>query len=66
MANQPRFRATSFRLDPELRRRAQAAVGQVDSTLTAHVSAFLSWVVGDTDELPARPTARIPNEKTER
>lgn len=58
MPSQHRFPAITPRPDPELKRRAQIAVAQVDSDLNAHVIAFLRWLVHDTDELPARPKER--------
>jgi hypothetical protein len=48
-------RARTYRPDPELYERAQAAVKQVDSTMNEHINAFLRWLVRDTDELPDRP-----------
>lgn len=60
MPNQHRFPAITPRPSPELRDRAKRAVAEVDSTLNRHVIDFLSWLVGDTDELPARPIRRIP------
>lgn len=48
-------RARTYRPDPELYERAQAAVKKVDSTMNDHINAFLSWLVRDTDELPERP-----------
>lgn len=47
--------ARTFRPEPELHTRAKAAVAEVDSTLNAHINAFLQWLVRDTDELPRRP-----------
>lgn len=47
--------AAVYRPDPELYRRAQVAASEVGSDMNAHVIAFLRWLVGDTDELPARP-----------
>ncbi len=47
--------ARVYRPDPELYQRAQAAVEQVGSNMNAHVIAFLSWLAGDTNELPPRP-----------
>lgn len=52
--------AKTYRPEPELHERAKAAVAEVDSTLNAHISAFLRWLVRDTDELPARPANRVP------
>ncbi|MGW4241175.1 hypothetical protein [Nocardia sp. NPDC004722] len=60
MPNQHRHPNKGFRPDPELYERAKIAVGQVDSTITAHLAGFLSWLVGDTDELPERPPKPIP------
>jgi hypothetical protein len=58
MPNKHRHPAITPRPEPELKRRAQAAVAEVGSDLNAHVIAFLRWLVGDTDELPARPDPR--------
>jgi hypothetical protein len=52
--------AKTYRPEPELHARAKAAVAEVDSTLNAHITAFLQWLVRDTDELPARPANRVP------
>ncbi|MFF0777067.1 hypothetical protein [Streptomyces sp. NPDC003720] len=51
--------ARTFRPDSvELYEQAKDAVAQVDSTLNAHINAFLRWLVGETDELPERPAAQ--------
>ncbi|AOS94737.1 MULTISPECIES: hypothetical protein [Mycobacterium avium complex (MAC)] len=63
MPSQHRYPAITPRPEPELRERAKIAVSQVDSTLNAHVIEFLRWLVRDTDELPARPSRRIPRSK---
>jgi hypothetical protein len=55
MPSRHRNPAAVYRPDPELHARAKAAVADVDSDLNAHVIGFLRWLVGDTDELPARP-----------
>lgn len=55
MPSQHRNPAITPRPDPELKRRAQKAVAEVDSNLNAHIIGFLRWLVGDTDELPKRP-----------
>jgi hypothetical protein len=55
MPSQHRYPAITPRPDPDLKRRAQEAVAEVNSDLNAHVIGFLRWLVGDTDELPARP-----------
>lgn len=61
MPSQHRNPAITPRPPVELRDRAYAAVDEVGSNLNAHVIAFLQWLVGDTDELPARPEMRIPD-----
>ncbi|MFG2001612.1 hypothetical protein ACGFNU_20920 [Spirillospora sp. NPDC048911] len=61
MPNKHAYPAITPRPHPELKRRAQEAVAEVGSTLNAHVIAFLEWLVGDTDELPARPGPKKPN-----
>ena len=49
--------ARTFRPDSlELYEKAKDAVAGVDSTLNAHINAFLRWLVGGTDELPERPS----------
>ncbi|MFF0741254.1 hypothetical protein ACFYVL_12730 [Streptomyces sp. NPDC004111] len=48
--------AVVCRPSPELHRRAKIAVAEVDSDINAHIIAFLHWLVGDTDELPDRPS----------
>lgn len=50
-----RYPAKTFRPEPELYVRAQAAVADVGSDMQAHIVAFLHWLTHDTDELPARP-----------
>jgi hypothetical protein len=51
--------ARTFRPDSvELYEKAKHAVADVDSTLNAHINAFLRWLVGETDELPERPSPR--------
>jgi hypothetical protein len=62
VANRHRFTSTTYRVDPELRRRARVAVEQVGSDMNGHVVAFLRWLVGDTDELPPRPPERVPDD----
>lgn len=49
-----------YRPDRELHRRAKLAVADVGSDLNAHVIGFLGWLVGDTDQLPARPAEAVP------
>ncbi|WP_131824346.1 hypothetical protein [Mycobacteroides abscessus] len=58
MPNKHRWPATSFRVDPELRERAKIAAAEVDSSLKAHIEAWLRWLVHDTDDLPTRPPRR--------
>ena len=55
-----RIPAKTYRPEPELLERAKAAVAEVDSNLNTHINAFFLWLVRDTDELPARPAARVP------
>jgi hypothetical protein len=62
MPNKHRYPAITPRPHPDLKRRAQEAVAEVGSDLNAHVIAFLHWLVGDTDELPARPQPKKPTE----
>jgi hypothetical protein len=47
--------AKTFRPEPALYARAQAAVAEVDSDMQAHIVAFLRWLTHETDELPPRP-----------
>lgn len=61
MPGQHQLPAGIYRADEELRKRAITAAGEVDSNLNAHITAFLQWLVGDTDELPPRPGHRVTN-----
>ena len=56
-----RFPAGIYRTDEQLRKRAIAAADEVGSDLNKHITAFLEWLVGDTDELPPRPGHRVTN-----
>ncbi|GAA3118998.1 hypothetical protein GCM10010466_07350 [Planomonospora alba] len=56
MPNKHKYASAVYRPDPELHRRAKEAVAAVGSNMNAHIIGFLSWLVGDTDELPPRPT----------
>lgn len=47
--------AKTYRPDPELHERAKVAVAEVDSTLNAHINAFLRWLTHETNQLPPRP-----------
>lgn len=47
--------AKTFRPEPELYARSQAAVAEVGSDMQAHLIAFLRWLTHETDVLPARP-----------
>lgn len=47
--------AKTFRPDPELYAKGMRAVAAVDSTMNAHLCAFLRWLTHETDELPRRP-----------
>ncbi len=55
-----RHPAITPRPPAELKKRADQAVKQVDSTLNAHIVAFLEWLVHDRAEPPARPEKPIP------
>lgn len=55
MPNQHRYPAVVFRPPPELHARAKDTVRQAGSDLNAHLVSYLRWLVGDTDQLPARP-----------
>ncbi|WP_236257943.1 hypothetical protein [Streptomyces hygroscopicus] len=57
MPSQHRNPAAVYRPDPDLYRRAQAAVAVVGSDMNAHIIGFLHWLVGDTDDLPVRPSS---------
>ncbi|WP_147317730.1 hypothetical protein [Streptomyces spongiicola] len=54
MPSRHRYPAVVFRPPPELHERAKRAVAEVGSDMNAHVVEFLRWLVGDTDDLPAR------------
>lgn len=62
MPSQHRVPAGIYRTDEALRKRAIAAAAEVDSCLNTHINGFLLWLVGDTDELPARPSAHRTGE----
>jgi len=66
MPSKHRYPAITPRPDPELRDRAKLAVTEVGSPLNRHVIDFLRRLVGDTDELPARPNQRIPSRDDDR
>ncbi|MFC9999651.1 hypothetical protein [Nocardia sp. NPDC127526] len=54
-------RARVYRPDDVLYERAQAAASDVGSNMNAHIIEFLRWLVGDTDDLPARPAKPVPS-----
>jgi hypothetical protein len=56
MPSRHRNPAVVYRPDPELHKRAKKAVAEVGSDINSHVIAFMQWLVGDTNELPERPT----------
>lgn len=56
MPSQHQLPAGICRADEALRKRAIVAAAQVDSCLNTHINGFLLWLVGDTDQLPSRPT----------
>lgn len=60
MPSKHRYPAITPRPAPELRERAKLAVSEVDSSLNGHIIEFLRWLVGDTDDLPRRPSKRVP------
>lgn len=47
--------AKTFRPEPALYARAQAAVAEVGSDMNRHLVDFLRWLTHETDELPPRP-----------
>lgn len=51
-----RYPAKTFRPEPQLYVRAQAAVAEVGSDMNGHLVAFLRWITHETDELPERPS----------
>lgn len=55
MPSRHKHPAAVYRPDPELYRRAQAAVAEAGGDMNAYVIGFLRWLVGDTDDLPRRP-----------
>lgn len=55
MPSKHRYPAITPRPHPDLKRRAQDAVAEVDTTLNAFVIGCLEWLVGDRDEPPRRP-----------
>lgn len=60
MPSQHKHPAAIYRPDPELLARAKTATDQVGSNMNVHITAFLRWLVGDTDDLPARPAPPDP------
>jgi hypothetical protein len=50
-----RYPAKTFRPEPGLYARAQAAVAEVGSDMQAHLIGYLRWLTHETDELPPRP-----------
>jgi hypothetical protein len=56
--------AKAFRPDPDLYERAKDAVAEVGSDMNAHLVAFLRWLTGETNELPARPERHAPQGTT--
>jgi hypothetical protein len=60
MPSRHKYPAAVYRPDPDLYRRAQAAVAEVGGDMNGHVIGFLHWLVGDTDQLPRRPESVPP------
>ncbi|MFD0883057.1 hypothetical protein ACFQ08_00545 [Streptosporangium algeriense] len=60
MPNKHKNASVVCRPDRELHQRAKEAVSAVGSDMNAHIIGFLRWLVGDTDELPARPSSYLP------
>ncbi|MEU1734352.1 hypothetical protein [Streptosporangium sp. NPDC020145] len=60
MPNKHKNASVVCRPDRELHQRAKEAVAAVGSDMNAHIIGFLRWLVGDTDELPARPPSHPP------
>lgn len=56
MPNVHKNPAITPRPDPELKRRAQEAVGEMGTTINAYVIESLRYLVGDRDDPPPRPT----------
>lgn len=57
MPSRHRYPAATFRPEPELYERAKTAVAEVGTDINAYVIECLRYVVGDTDQFPARPAA---------
>lgn len=66
MPSKHRNPAVVYRPDPELHQRAKAAVADVGSDMNTHVIGFLRWLVGDTNDLPARPGSAAREEVSEK
>jgi hypothetical protein len=49
----------TYRPDPDLFKEAKRGVEALDSSLNAHICAFLRWLTHETDELPERPPAEL-------
>jgi hypothetical protein len=57
MPSKHRYSPITPRLPTELKDRAQRAVGEMGTDLSALITGFLRWYVGDLTELPDRPTS---------
>lgn len=66
MPSKHRNPAAVYRPDPELHERAKAAVADVGSDMNAHIVGFLRWLVGDTNDLPARPESAAREDVSEK
>jgi hypothetical protein len=55
-----RHRAKTFRPEPELYARAQAAVAELGTDMNGYLVECLRWLTHETDELPPRPPAVTP------
>lgn len=58
MPSKHRYQPITPRVPTELKDRAQRAVSEMGLDLSALVTTFLRWYVGDLDELPERPVSR--------
>ena len=63
MPDKHRYAAITPRLPRELKDRAQQAADEMDTDLTALITTFFRWYVGDLNRLPDRPVPET-QEKT--
>ncbi|SRR6266487_137420 len=65
MPSKHKHSAITSRMPTELKDRAQRAVAEMATDLNTLVTDFMRWYVGDINELPGRPTSRIPKPESQ-